>query len=61
MAKPPRRSSERSGSTDDTSTLGWNEQDRQRWEQEMVEDYGQEWVDRHRELIDAQWEYIQSL
>ena len=42
---------------------------RNQWEKRFMEEatdrlvrqYGEEWVKRHRELLLAQWDYIQSL
>ena len=35
--------------------------DRERWLAELVEEKGEEWVEQHKELIEAQLEYIESL
>ena len=40
------------------------EEDRATWDAEdaeIVEEMGQEWFDRHKGLLDMQWEYIMSL
>jgi hypothetical protein len=34
---------------------------RARWEAEIREEHGQEWLDRHAGLLDAQWEYVKLL
>ena len=30
-------------------------------EQELIEEHGEEWVRANKEMLDAQWDYIQSL
>jgi hypothetical protein len=30
-------------------------------DQKLAEYYGKEWVDAHKEMLDAQWDYIQSM
>jgi hypothetical protein len=36
-------------------------QTRAQLEQELVEEFGKDWVEAHKEMLDAQWDYIQSL
>jgi hypothetical protein len=34
---------------------------RARWEAELREEYGQEWLDANKARLDAEWEYVKSL
>jgi hypothetical protein len=46
--------------TDELPSLALTLADRERWEAELRNQHGDNWMDEHREMLDSQWEILEN-